>query len=166
MFGDPGLRYGYGVGSTAAAGEVFVGDSHDEDSDEGEGGSQDLVLLDFDAEEADGEEECCNDGATSHHLVDGAGDEVEGDVLKGGGDEVTESGDGEEELVHFDFLALGLGLEHAHLVGLGVSLGHDEEDDEGEELTEEHGGGLHVGVEEVFVGGPLVDELRILELVG
>lgn len=104
-----------------------------------------MVALGLHFEEEDGEEESGDDGSSSHHLVDGACDEVEGHVLEGGGDEVADCGNGEQEFVELDFFSLGLGFEHAHFESFCVPVLHDEEHDEGERLSEEHGGGLSGG---------------------
>lgn len=104
-----------------------------------------MVPLRLHLEEDDGEDEGGDDGSASHHLVDGSSHEVERHILERGGDEVADGGDGEEELVEVDLLAAGLGVEHADVEGLGVPALHEDEDDEGERLSEEHGGGLRGG---------------------
>jgi hypothetical protein len=58
-----------------------------------------------------------------------------------------------QEFVEGRFFALGLGLEHAHVESLGVSLLHEEEDEEGESFSEEHGGGLGEGEVPACRGG-------------
>ena len=61
---------------------------------------------------------------------------------------------------------MALRLEHTHVESLRVSFFHEEEDEEGEGLAEEHSRGLHVGVEEIFEELSLEDHLLVLELVG
>ena len=84
--------------------------------------------------------------------------------MHGAGKDVTDSWNGNKQGTELDLFSLRGGLEFLDLKALRVTFFHDEEQREGESLTNKHDRGLHVGVEEVFVVASLIDHLLVLKL--